>query len=71
MPRSGKGLATSREGCDGLYKPIVAAVDGLSFVRGFEAVLVCDIRVAWENAKFDSFEIRRGSTTPAAASSAR
>jgi len=50
MPRSGKGLATSREGCHGLYKPIVAAVDGLSFARGFETVLVCDIRVAWENA---------------------
>lgn len=39
-----------------LWKPIVAAINGICFAGGTEMVLACDIRIAAENAKFGLME---------------
>lgn len=54
------GLGGLTRGLHRIYKPIVAAVNGWALAGGFEQALACDIRIASENAKFGSFEIRRG-----------
>jgi enoyl-CoA hydratase/carnithine racemase len=54
------GLGGLTRGLHRIYKPIVAAVNGWALAGGFETALACDIRIASENAKFGSFEIRRG-----------
>src|SRR5262249_47007178 len=43
-----------------ITKPIIAAVNGWALAGGFELSLACDIRIASTNARFGSFEIRRG-----------
>jgi len=43
-----------------LYKPTIAAVNGLALGGGLELVLACDIRVASENAKFGVPEVTLG-----------
>ena len=54
------GLGGITRGLHHIQKPIIAAVNGWALAGGFELALACDIRVASENAKFGSFEVRRG-----------
>jgi enoyl-CoA hydratase/carnithine racemase len=43
-----------------LYKPVIAAVNGMAIGGGFELVLACDLAVAAENAVFSMPEPRVG-----------
>jgi len=54
------GLGGITRGLHRIYKPIIGAINGWALAGGLENALACDIRVASENAKFGSFEVRRG-----------
>lgn len=54
------GLGGLPRGYHHFSKPVIAAVNGWALAGGFELSLAADIRVASENAKFGSFEARRG-----------
>ncbi len=54
------GLGGITRGLHRIYKPIIGAVNGWALAGGFENALACDIRIASENARFGSFEVRRG-----------
>src|SRR5688572_12298138 len=54
------GLGGITRGLHRIYKPIIAAVNGWALAGGFELALACDIRIASEEARFGSFEVRRG-----------
>ncbi len=48
-----KGLETD--------KPLICAVNGYALAGGTELISICDIAIAYENAKFGLSEVRRGS----------
>lgn len=54
------GFGGITRGLHRIYKPIIGAINGWALAGGLETALACDIRVASENAKFGSFEARRG-----------
>ena len=43
-----------------IWKPIIAAINGICLAGGTEIALACDIRIAAENAKFGLIEVRWG-----------
>lgn len=57
------GLAGSLK----IWKPIIAAINGLAYGGGFEIIMYCDIRIASENATFSMAETRIGSAPSSAA----
>ena len=57
MPKGGFGGITSR---DDLWKPLIAAVNGVALGGGLEIALACDVIVAAENARLGLPEPRVG-----------
>ena len=57
MPPTSFGGIAKR---DDLFKPVIAAVNGLAMGGGFEMVLACDLVIAAENAQFALPEPRVG-----------
>jgi len=43
-----------------LYKPLIAAINGMALGGGLEIALSCDIRIAAENSRFGSPEVNLG-----------
>lgn len=59
--RSREGAATPVVGAIvGCTKPTIAAVNGAAVGMGMDLALLCDMRIASENAKLGSYFVRRG-----------
>lgn len=52
----------------GLWKPIIAAINGYAFGGGLELALACDLRIASRNAVFAQSEVKVGSMVGAGGS---
>ncbi len=50
---------------EGIGKPLIGAINGLALGGGAEIALICDMRIASENARFGQTEVKWG-ITPAA-----
>jgi len=61
---AGTGAVNLRWGSLNVYKPIIAAINGLAYGGGWKMAQDCDIRIAAEHAEFSTPEVKWGRGAP-------